>query len=138
MRMSVAAICASGLLLGACGTDTATIAQYNGIGADETIYFSGNEPFWGGETTGETLRYTTPEHPDGSMFSVRRFAGNNGLGITGSLEGKSFDMVVTPGTCLDTMADRAYPYVVTLMLNKELREGCGWTERQPFTATTRD
>ncbi len=136
MRLSVAAICAFGLMLGACGTNNATTAQYSGIGANETIYFGGNEPFWGGETSGDTLLYTTPENSGGTTISVRRFSGNNGLGVAGSLDGETFDMVVTPGACFDTMADRAYPFVVTLMLGEELREGCGWTERQPFTATT--
>ncbi len=138
MRRTFAAIYASVFLLAACGTNNATIAQYSGIGANETIYFGGNEPFWGGETSGSTLLYTTPENPGGATISVRRFSGNNGLGVAGSLADETFDMVVTPGACFDTMADRAYPFVVTLMLGGELREGCGWTERQPFTATTSD
>ena len=106
---------------------------FTGIADDETIYVGGTEPFWGGEIAGTEARYTTPENIDGASFAVDRFAGNNGLGFTGAVEGVSFDLTVTPGDCSDGMSDRTYPYTATLLIGGETRNGCAYTDRQPFT-----
>ena len=98
----------------------------------ETLRFTGNEPFWGGEVTGVTLTYTTPEDQDGTVIRVERFAGRGGLAFGGLLDGADFDMTVTPLACSDGMSDRTYPFTVTLKIGEETRNGCGWTERQPF------
>ena len=126
------------LLLGACqpGEDTATGAPaeaFDGIAAEETIYLTGTEPFWGGEITGSKAQYSTPENQDGTMFEVERFAGNNGLAYTGQIDGGNFDLTVTPGDCSDGMSDRSYPFTATLKIGEEQRNGCAWTDRQPFT-----
>ena len=116
------------------GKVTAVDAEvYDGIAADEAVRFTGTEPFWGGEVTGESLTYTTLENPDGETIAVKRFAGMNGLGYSGELDGKSFDMTVTPGECSDGMSDRTYPFTVTLSIADGLRNGCGWTAARPFT-----
>ena len=107
--------------------------SYAGIGADETLRFTGTEPFWGGSVTGTALTYTTPENQAGRTIAVRRFAGNNGLAFTGTLEGAGFDMAVTEAPCSDGMSDRTYPFTVTLQIGAEKRAGCGWTERRGFT-----
>ena len=146
--------CAAGaaLLLVACqqgGADdagTATDARvpdansteaYDGIAKDETLRFSGTEPFWGGQVGGGSLTYTTPDNPDGATIAVERFAGRGGLSFTGALEGAEFEMMVTPLECSDGMSDRKYPFTVTLKIGEDLRNGCGWTERQPFTGPER-
>ena len=41
-------------------------------------------------------------------------------------------MTVTPLSCSDGMSDRTYPFTVTLEIGEETRNGCGWTDRQPF------
>ena len=127
-------------LLGGCNNDqasgvvTADSAQsFDGISATETLRFIGNEPFWGGEAAGGTLIYSTPENPDGSEITVKRFSGLGGLGLSGTLDGASFDMAVTPGECSDTMSDRTYPFTVTLVIGEDTRTGCGWTDAQPFS-----
>lgn len=122
------------VLLAACASATGTSEQtapFDGIAADETVYFVGTEPFWGGESSGESLTYSTPENIDGTTIAVRRFAGNVGIGISGTLDGQAFDMAVTPGDCSDGMSDIAYPLTVTLSIGDEQREGCGWTDRLP-------
>lgn len=106
---------------------------FDGIEPDETIRFTGTEPFWGGQATGESLTYSTPEDPDGTTIKVNRFAGNSGLGLSGTYAGSKFDMVVTKGTCSDGMSDREYPFTVTLEVGSETRFGCAWTEAHPFT-----
>ncbi len=106
---------------------------YAGIGPEELLRFTGTEPFWGGDVSGGELTYTTPENPDGTIIRVERFAGNNGLGYSGDLAGREFDMAVTPGECSDAMSDRTYPFVVTLRIGGEVRNGCGWTDAMPFT-----
>lgn len=110
-----------------------TTAPYAAIGTDETIRFTGTEPFWGGQVVGARLTYTTPENPDGITTPVERFAGNSGLGFSGILDGARFDMTVTEGDCSDGMSDRTYPFTVTLLVGEEQRQGCAWTEARPFT-----
>ncbi|MGB3738274.1 MAG: hypothetical protein WA948_02860 [Pontixanthobacter sp.] len=109
--------------------DSAPFAQ---IAEGEVVRFTGTEPFWGGEVVGEQLIYTTPENPDGATIQVRRFAGMNGLGYSGTLDGAAFDLAITPGTCSDQMSDRSYPYTATLRLGDETRNGCAFTDAQPF------
>ena len=112
--------------------DADSTQAYNGIGEDETVHFTGTEPFWGGEVGGASLTYTTPENPDGATIAVERFAGRGGLSFGGSLEGADVEMTVTPLACSDGMSDRTYPFTVTIKIGDDLRNGCGWTERQPF------
>ena len=114
------------------GDDT---QPFSGIAADETLRFTGTEPFWGGEVTGGRLIYSTMEDQEGREITVERFAGRGGLSFSGTLESNSFDMMVTPGRCSDGMSDRAYPFVVTLRIGEELREGCGWSQKQPFSGS---
>jgi uncharacterized membrane protein len=113
--------------------DPGSDEAYAGIGESETLRFTGTEPFWGGEVTGDSLTYSTPEDPDGTTIAVERFAGRGGLSFSGSLAGAALVMSVTPAACSDGMSDRRYPFTVTLQLGGEQRNGCGWTERQRFT-----
>jgi len=120
--------------LGACqGAKYEPAPVFDGIEAEEVIHFTGTEPFWGGQAVGSILTYTTPENPAGAVVAIQRFAGNSGLGLSGNLGDQSFDMTVTPGECSDGMSDRIYPLTVTLGLADEVREGCGWTDRLPFS-----
>lgn len=106
---------------------------FSGIGPAETVQFTGTEPFWGGEVKGGAVLYTTPEDMAGQRFTVKSFSGNNGISYSGTMQGQSFDMMVTPGECSDGMSDRTYPFTVTLMIGTEQRRGCAWTEAQPFS-----
>jgi uncharacterized membrane protein len=135
MRLLVVAI---PLLLAACQTENGARAPgtspegFDAIGKSETIRFTGTEPFWSGKVSGESLTYKTPENADGIRFAVRRFSGQGGLGFSGTLDGAAFDMTVTPGACSDGMSDRTYLYTVTLKIGDDTREGCAWTDAQPF------
>ena len=132
------AIASAALLLAACqsGADDAGSGPtqvYSGIGENERVYFTGTEPFWGGEIAGGEALYTTPENQDGERFDIERFAGNNGLSFTGNIDGQGFDLMITPGDCSDGMSDRTYPFVATLNVDDEQREGCAWTDKQSFS-----
>ncbi|WP_230079949.1 COG3650 family protein [Alteripontixanthobacter maritimus] len=105
---------------------------YADVGEQDVIQFTGTEPFWGGSAQGASLTYATPERPDGETIAVRRFAGNNGLGLSGTLSGQAFDLVITPAECSDGMSDRTYPFVVTLKIGDQIRNGCAWTDAKPF------
>ena len=129
-------------MLSAChaaGSEDATrdgagqAASYDGVQADEAIKLVGTEPFWGGTVTAGTLTYTTPENQAVSTIAVKRFAGTNGLGFSGSMGGQPIDLTVTPGTCSDGMSDRSFPFTATLRIGEEQRSGCAWTDRKPFT-----
>ena len=107
-------------------------APYSGIAEDEAVSFTGTEPFWSGEVDHKTLTYKTPEKPDGEAIMVERFAGRGGISFSGVLAGAELEMMVTPLECSDGMSDRTYPFTVTLKIGDETRNGCGWTERQPY------
>ena len=112
--------------------DRAEIAPYAAITHDEVLRFTGTEPFWGGNVTGGTLTYSTPEDQDGTEIAVERFAGRGGLSFSGTLDGANFEMAVTELECSDGMSDRTYPFTVTLEIGEDRRNGCGWTERRRF------
>ena len=137
-----AAVAFLALLLAACqpggnsetaGGVSAVSQTFDEIGATETISLVGTEPFWGGTVTASELTYTTLENQAGQRISVRRFEGNNGLGFSGTLDGKTLDLAITPGDCSDGMSDRSFPFTATLRIGEEQRSGCAWTDRKPFT-----
>ena len=125
------AACQSGGESGA--VDTSDPQPYSGIGADETVQFTGTEPFWGGEVSGGMLTYSTPDNQQGESIAVERFAGRNGVSWTGTLGDAPFTLAVTPGDCSDGMSDRAFPFAAMAEIGGETREGCAWTDAQPFT-----
>ncbi|WFL76249.1 hypothetical protein P7228_09580 [Altererythrobacter arenosus] len=108
-------------------------AAYSGISADEAVTLVGTEPFWGAEITGEDLRWTTPENIEGVTIQVARFAGNNGLGYSGELEGEAMQIAVTPGECSDGMSDRTYPFTATITIGDRQLTGCGYTDVQKYS-----
>lgn len=126
------------LLVAACqpapaGQVTTPQKPFDGIQVAETIRLLGTEPFWGGTLADGTLRYTHPENEAGELIPVKRFAGNNGLGFSGSRNGQPLDLMITKGVCSDGMSDRSFPYTATLRLGSEQRNGCAWTDREPYT-----
>lgn len=125
------------LLMGACssGGDMINPAgeTFTAVAPDEVITLTGTEPFWGIQIAGGQAKYTNPDHPEGHHFSVTRFAGNNGLGFSGMMEGAAITITLTPGQCSDQMSDRTYPFVATIALDNTILRGCGYTDRQPFT-----
>jgi len=115
------------------GITTEQAAPYDGIAADEIITLTGTEPFWGVKIENDVATYLTPDNPSGIVFEVSRFAGNNGLGFSGKLDGAEVTITVTPGECSDGMSDRAYPFTATVKLGEVNLAGCGYTDRQGFT-----
>jgi len=124
--------CQSDMPDGTLPGDRGDTQPFGEIAMDETLRFTGTEPFWGGEVTGERLTYKTPDDPDGQTLTVSRFAGRGGLSYSGMIDGAGFTMAITTGRCSDGMSDRLYPYVVTLQLEGEMRTGCAWSDRHPF------
>ena len=120
----------------ACGTpdgETNTVKSFSRIAAEDTISFIGTEPFWGGQISGTTATYSTPENADGVSIPVTRFAGRGGISWAGTHEGDRFALAVTPGDCSDGMSDRRFPFVATLEVGGEQRSGCAWTDEQPYS-----
>ncbi len=111
----------------------ADTASYSGIAEDEKVHFTGTEPFWGGAVSARALTYTTPENQAGEAIVVDRFAGRHGISFSGQLDDMPFVLAVTPGQCSDGMSDRTYPFTVTLQVKGEQRDGCAWTDKQPFS-----
>lgn len=115
------------------GTPGTSPQGFTGIAADETITATGTEPFWNAIIEGSNLIYSTPENLDGTTIGVERFVGQGGIGFSGELEQSAFDLLVAPGQCSDGMSDRLYPYTVSLKIDDDLRTGCAFTDREPFT-----
>jgi uncharacterized membrane protein len=113
--------------------DASDTRAYAGVGPGEVVHFTGTEPFWGGQASGSSLTYTTPENQKGETIAVSRFAGRNGVSFSGDLGGVPFVLAITPGKCSDGMSDRSYPFAVTLQVKGEQRQGCAWTDKQPYT-----
>lgn len=132
------AIIAAASLLAACQPggagvpDAETQAALAHITANETVHFVGTEPFWGGQIKGGGLTYTTPENQAGTTIPVERFSGLGGFAYSGTLDGSTLDMMVTLGECSDGMSDRTYPFIVTLKIAGETRQGCAWTDKMRF------
>jgi uncharacterized membrane protein len=101
------------------------------IAADETVRFLGTEPFWGGRVSAAGMTYTTPDNEKGESVPVSRFAGRGGVSFSGVLAAGAMTLAVTPGACSDGMSDTRYPFIVTLQVGSETRNGCGWTDRKP-------
>lgn len=127
------------LALAACRSDSADLPggdsrqPYAGLADGERLRFTGTEPFWGGEVSGGTLIYTTPEDQEGQAIEVSRFAGRGGLSFNGTLGGAPFVLAASELACSDGMSDRTYPFTITLQVRGETRRGCGWTDARPFT-----
>jgi uncharacterized membrane protein len=106
------------------------------VSEDATISALGTEPFWNLEIApaddGYRATYSTPENIDGATIPVSRFAGNNGLGFSGELDGAGLQLALTPGECSDAMSDRTYPYTATILLGEDTLYGCAYTSDEPF------
>ncbi len=106
---------------------------FDAVAPDEAVTMLGTEPFWSLTVTREEGLWSTPDNQPGTRFAAQRFAGNGGMGISGTLDGRPFTATLTPGDCSDGMSDRRFPFVATIALGGETREGCGYTDSQPFT-----
>ena len=116
--------------------DAEDTRPFSEIGPEEEVRFTGTEPFWGGSVVSGSLTYTTPDNMDGTTIAVDRFAGRGGVTWSGTLEGQSFDLMVTPGKCSDGMSDRTYPFVATLQFGRRQLEGCAWRASHPPADST--
>lgn len=106
---------------------------FDAVAPQEAVTMTGAEPFWNLKIKDGEGLWTTPENQPGTAFPVTRFAGNNGLGFSGTLDGKPVSATLTPGDCSDGMSDRTFPFVATIALDGETLRGCGYTDSQPFT-----
>lgn len=106
---------------------------FDAVAPDEAVTLTGTEPFWTLAIAAGEGVWTTPDNQPGTRFAVKRFAGNNGLGFSGELDGKPLTATFTPGECSDGMSDRRFPFVATIALGGETFAGCGYTTSQPFT-----
>lgn len=106
---------------------------FDAVAPEEVVTLTGTEPFWNLRIENGEGVWTTPEQQPGNRFAVSRFAGNNGLGFSGTLDGQPLTATLTPGECSDGMSDRRFPFVATIALGGETLTGCGYTTDQPYT-----
>lgn len=130
----------SAIVMG-CAQDPGEITRdtepFGMIAPTASLSLLGTEPFWGieivPEGAGYTGTYSSPENIDGTSFSAARFAGNNGIGFSGELDGKNVQIALTPGECGDGMSDRTYPYFAIVQIGDSDLRGCAYTSDEPFT-----
>lgn len=106
---------------------------FDAVAPEEAVTLIGTEPFWNLTVKSGEGVWTTPENQPGTRLPLTRFAGNGGLGFSGTLDGEAFVATLTPGDCSDGMSDRRFPFVATIALGGRTLQGCGYTDRQPFT-----
>ena len=110
---------------------------FDGIVPSSSISVTGTEPFWSIaiEPDGEAYvaTYSSPENLEGTRFVASRFAGNNGVGFSGELEGEAVQIALTPGDCSDGMSDRTYPYIAMVAIGARDLRGCAYTSDEPFS-----
>jgi len=131
---------ASAIGLGACSQSDSIDpdgAKFDAISPQAQITLIGTEPGWGmdisqSDNGDHIARFSSTDDIEGSTFAVTRFAGNNGLGFTGTLGDKSVQVAITPGDCSDGMSDRLYPFVATAALGETALLGCAYTDGVPF------
>ena len=109
---------------------------FDAIAPTANVRLVGTEPFWSLEIEalpdkGHMAKYSDPENVTGTHFAVQRFAGNNGLGFSGDIEGKPVQATITPGECNDGMSDRVYPYTATVAMGETILFGCAYTSDEP-------
>ncbi|MHA7819936.1 MAG: COG3650 family protein [Erythrobacter sp.] len=128
-------------IVAGCSQDPGEITRdtelFNEIAPGASLSLLGTEPFWGIEIEpdggGYTATYSSPENIEGTTFDAVRFAGNNGLGFSGELDGQGVQIALTPGECSDAMSDRTYPYFAVVQIGGTDLLGCAYTSDQPFT-----
>lgn len=106
---------------------------FDAVAPEEVVTLTGTEPFWNLVVDGQNGVWTTPDNQPGTPIVLARFAGNNGLSFTGTLDGKPITATLTPGECSDGMSDRRFPFVATIALGGEALAGCGYTTSQAPT-----
>jgi len=106
---------------------------FDAVAPEEVVTLVGTEPFWKLTVESGEGVWTTPENQSGTRLPLTRFAGNGGLGFSSTLDDEAFIATLTPGECSDGMSDRRFPFVATIALGGTTLQGCGYTDRQPFT-----
>lgn len=140
-RLHLAPILSVALAISACSQGPGEISNdtepFSDISDTASISAIGTEPFWALEIEpqgdGYSASYSNPENIDGTSFEVHRFAGNNGIGFSGELDGGPLQVALTPGKCSDAMSDREYPYIATVAMKSRTLFGCAYTSEEPFS-----
>jgi uncharacterized membrane protein len=87
----------------------------------------GTEPFWAVEVLPGTLRYTTPELPDGQTLLSTSAPEGKGVRYSGKLDGKPLSLLIEPGKCSDGMSDTVYDWKAVLTIDGKAEQGCART-----------
>jgi len=90
---------------------------------------AGNEPFWGVRITEEGLRYSSPDYKDGLLFPSTAPESSGGrlrwVALLPPPEAHTLEVVIEERRCQDTMADRIWTHVATVVFDGTTLSGCG-------------
>lgn len=111
-------------------------SPYNEIATNAAIMATGAEPgaerAWvlkiNPEIAGKHMaRFSHPDKPEDRVFALTRFAGNNGLGFSGEVDGQAVQVAITPGDCRDGASERDYDFTATVSVGRATLLGCAST-----------
>lgn len=81
----------------------------------------GNEPFWEMTDIGDgKLSFSTPDKPDGEVFTATRSEDANGIRYVGP----DVTLDITKKACSDTMSDATHPYAASMTFKGKPYTGC--------------
>ena len=105
---------------------TAVSASADSTGREPAAYRAiGTEPFWGLSISGDELRFSTPDNPEGLRFpatTARRDADT--LLWSGSADGTVLEARIWPGECSDNMSDSVHTHTAHVRIGGSTYEGC--------------
>lgn len=90
---------------------------------------AGNEPFWSVRVTRDGLRYVTPDYKDGIRFPASAPEESPGrlrwIALTAAPEAHTLEVVLEARRCQDSMADKSWTHVATVVFDGTTLHGCG-------------
>lgn len=91
--------------------------------ASPTLQVLGTEPFWSLDLHGDTGRFSTPEHPEGTPF---HFHGPVQHGARSGIDNQQVPvhLHLAQQPCSDGMSDRVYPLTARLQYGTQVYRGC--------------
>lgn len=84
----------------------------------------GNEPFWGVDVDGTTLRYSRMGEGEAITLHAERLAYAKGVEFSGEHEGKAYNLNIRSQACPNTMSDDTHEFTATFDYGDETLHGC--------------
>ena len=109
-----------------------------GVDLSQPLRALGTEPFWSVEITKDAMVYTGVDRDEQRAGNPQPVVqGTTAVYTAATDDGTAMVVTLIATECSDGMSDRTYPFTATLLSGNGQRQGCGWTDSQPFTGPER-